>query len=127
MKQKFIGTKTVMAEPMTAEVAIKKGYRVNGNTDGYEVEYEDGYKSWSPADAFNKAYKPAETPLDRLRIERDELAVRLDKLKRTLEEHPYISINQRHLMKFQYGTMIVYHDILDDRIMDLQTLYPYDR
>ncbi len=40
---------------MTAEVAKEKGYRVNNNTGGgYEVTYEDGYKSWCPKDVFEK-------------------------------------------------------------------------
>ena len=37
---KYIGIKFVNAEPMTAEVAEKKGYRVSNNKDdGYEVAY----------------------------------------------------------------------------------------
>lgn len=52
---KYIGIKFVDAAPMTAEVANEKGYRVNNNTgDGYEVIYEDGYKSWCPKDVFEK-------------------------------------------------------------------------
>lgn len=52
---KYIGIKFVDAAPMTAEVANEKGYRVNNNTgDGYEVTYEDGYKSWCPKDVFEK-------------------------------------------------------------------------
>ena len=52
---KYIGIKFVDAVPMTADVAEKKGYRVNGNTgDGYEVTYDDGYKSWCPKDVFEK-------------------------------------------------------------------------
>lgn len=40
---------------MTAEEAEEKGYRVSGNKgDGYEVTYEDGYKSWCPRDVFEK-------------------------------------------------------------------------
>lgn len=53
---KFIGIKFVDAEPMTASVAKEKGYRVeNNNGDGYEVTYEDGYKSWCPKHVFDKA------------------------------------------------------------------------
>ena len=58
--KKYIGTKTVMAEPMTASVAQGKGYRTGvhqGSAEGYEVEYEDGYKSWSPKGVFDKAYR----------------------------------------------------------------------
>lgn len=41
---------------MTASVAKEKGYRVeNNNGDGYEVTYEDGYKSWCPKHVFDKA------------------------------------------------------------------------
>ena len=51
----YIEIKVVDAEPMTAEVAEKKGYRISGNTgDGYEVTYDDGYKSWCPEDVFEK-------------------------------------------------------------------------
>lgn len=52
---KYIGIKFVDAAPMVADVAEKKGYRVSGNKgDGYEVTYEDGYKSWCPKDTFEK-------------------------------------------------------------------------
>ena len=61
----YIGTKEVKAQPMTAEEAIEKGYKVNNHTgDGYEVEYKDGYKSWSPKDVFEGSYKLIETHLD---------------------------------------------------------------
>lgn len=53
---KYIGIKFVDAEPMTASVAKEKGYRMeNNNGDGYEVTYEDGYKSWCPKHVFEKA------------------------------------------------------------------------
>ena len=52
---KYIGIKFVDAAPMTADVAEKKGYRVSDNKgDGYEVTYDDGYKSWCPKDVFEK-------------------------------------------------------------------------
>lgn len=57
---KFIGVKLVDAVVMTAGKAREKGYRVNQNciddAAGYEVTYEGGYKSWSPADVFEKYY-----------------------------------------------------------------------
>lgn len=56
--KKYIGTKEVMAQPMSAEEAVKMGYKVGSNTgNGYEVEYKDGYKSWSPKEVFEEAYK----------------------------------------------------------------------
>lgn len=57
---KFIGIKLIDAVAMTAGQAREKGYRVNQNCldteGGYEVTYEGGYKSWSPADVFEKYY-----------------------------------------------------------------------
>ena len=60
---KFIGVKMVEAVPMTASEALQKDYRVvqNGTiiaptTEGYEVTYPDGYKSWCPKDVFESSY-----------------------------------------------------------------------
>ena len=62
----YIGTKEVKAQPMTSKEAIEKGYKVNNHTgDGYEVEYQDGYKSWSPKEVFEEAYKLADTFKDK--------------------------------------------------------------
>ena len=47
--ERFIGTKIVYAEPV----------EVNGEA-GYRVVYEDGYESWSPAEAFEEAYRRAD-------------------------------------------------------------------
>lgn len=52
---KYIGIKFIDAVPMKADVAEKKGYRVSDNKgDGYEVTYDDDYKSWCPKDTFEK-------------------------------------------------------------------------
>lgn len=42
----YIGTKIINAEP-----AMKSG------VEGYQVVYPDGYISWSPAEAFEGAYR----------------------------------------------------------------------
>lgn len=72
----YIGVKRVSALPMTAREASDKGYRVGQNgsiipptTQGYEVIYEDGYKSWSPKDVFDKAYRCTEGTTFGLAIE----------------------------------------------------------
>lgn len=55
----YAGFKIIKAQPMRAEEALKAGHKTNGREGeepGYEVEYEDGYKSWSPADVFDAAY-----------------------------------------------------------------------
>lgn len=58
---KAIGIKMVDLVPMTAREANDKGYRIGEHsfeTDGYEVTYPDGYKSWSPKEVADTAYFP---------------------------------------------------------------------
>lgn len=59
--KKFIGTKVIMAEPMTmTEAQIVLSREIKPTTveeDGYLVEYKDGYKSWSPKSVFEEAYR----------------------------------------------------------------------
>lgn len=42
----YIGAKIIRAEP-----------QVKNSVAGYKVQYEDGYISWSPAEAFERAYR----------------------------------------------------------------------
>lgn len=87
--KKYIGTKQIEAEPMTMGEAYEKGLlqagRVPNDSEksnaGYHVKYADGYESWSPAEPFEKAYKLADTALDRMLIEGEELTVKLEKLQ----------------------------------------------
>ncbi len=58
--ERYIGTKIIHACPMTREDAEKHLGRNVGGTktgDGYLVEYDTGYQAWSPADAFDAAYR----------------------------------------------------------------------
>jgi hypothetical protein len=61
--KKYIGTKVIMAEPMTMTEAQKVLDReikpATVEEDGYLVEYKDGYKSWSPKSVFDEAYSEA--------------------------------------------------------------------
>lgn len=69
MKQ-YIGAKIVQAWPCY-RVTTKNGNIAYANLgdvvttggkieDGYRVQYEDGYLSWSPKDVFEKAYRPTD-------------------------------------------------------------------
>jgi len=73
--KRYIGVKAVNAKPMTRkEYNDFRGWELpkdeNGDDEGYLVEYVDGgkantpqyegYVSWSPADVFNRAYRPNE-------------------------------------------------------------------
>ena len=61
MKQ-YTGTKMILARPMTR--GAYNEYRCwtipaneNPEDEGYLVQYEDGYVSWSPKEVFEKAYR----------------------------------------------------------------------
>jgi hypothetical protein len=54
----YIGTKVVEAKPMDGKTFTSITGRVMGEGEGYLVRYEDGFKSWSPKDVFEAAYKP---------------------------------------------------------------------
>ncbi len=127
--KKYIGTKEVQATP-----AIRKGGNVYLPTDqiprtfekveeGYKVVYEDGYQSWSPKDVFEKAYKPADTFKDRLMIEQQELAERLDKLCSFVDSPKFDKVvtdkEQRELLLRQRKCMGEYLFVLGKRISSL--------
>ena len=60
--KKYVGTKIITAKLMNLgdynnyrEWTIPLGE--NPNREGYLVEYEDGYQSWSPKEIFESAYR----------------------------------------------------------------------
>lgn len=86
--KKYIGTKQIEAELMTLGDFVQetgknpygKDIEKHKETEqGYHVRYEDGYESWSPKDVFEKAYKVADTFLDRLYIEHSDLIEKFEK------------------------------------------------
>ena len=57
----YLGVKIVDARPLTRDqFEALHGRNVGGDIhgDGYEVEYENGYKAWSPKEIFDAAYRP---------------------------------------------------------------------
>ena len=127
--KKYIGTKQVEAEPMTMGEAYKRNLlqtgRVPNNSEkdnpGFYVRYQDGYESWSPAETFNKAYKLADTPLDRLIIEHQELRDKINKLKEIMcrKEFCDFDYKQRILLNMQLRSMIEYLFIVEERINNM--------
>lgn len=119
--KKYIGTKTVSATPawrVDGKVYPKDGQvpRCMNREDGYKVVYEDGRERWSPKEVFEKAYKVADTYLDRLHIEDEELAERYekcnafvgsDKFRETIrEDYPaFLLYLQREAMGSYLGTL----------------------
>lgn len=124
--KKYIGVKTILAEPMTMGEAYEKNLLKAGrvasefekNTKGYCVEYEDGYQSWSPADVFEKAYKVAETPIDRMHIEHTEESERYQKGADFIKSQTFSKLNYlaRTLLSAQNETQREYLYLLQDRI-----------
>lgn len=64
--ERYIGTKIVLAEPMddtdfvfrVRQLAHTPTIGPDGRgAPGYLVVYEDGYRSWSPAETFERAYR----------------------------------------------------------------------
>lgn len=116
-----------MAEPMTMTEAQKVlGREIRPATaeeDGYLVEYKDGYKSWSPKSVFEEAYKPAETFLDRLAVEQQELTEKVDNLRKFLSvEDAQMKVGSFQFVRMteQLEAMEKYLYILTIRIEDLK-------
>ena len=117
--KKYIGTKQIEAEPMTMGEAYEKNLlqagRVPNESEktkaGYHVKYEGGYESWSPAEPFEKAYKVADTPLDRMSIEENELADRMEKLVLD-DKFKKLDSTTRAMHAVQYSSMSAYLHLL---------------
>ena len=124
--KKYIGIKQIEAEPMTMGEAYEKNLlqagRVPNESEktkaGYHVKYEGGYESWSPAESFEKAYKVADTPLDRMIIEYDELKQKIDKLDVFLDSEKFKTLDEKvkGLLSSQYHIMIAYSIVLSERM-----------
>ena len=120
--KKYIGTKQIEAEPMTMGEAYEKNLLQAGRAPedsekdnaGYHVKYEDGYESWSPAETFEKAYKVADVPLDRMAIEENELADRMEKLNAFIQGDKFKELDgtTRAMLAVQYSSMSAYLHVL---------------
>ena len=59
-EKKYIGTKIVSAIEMSRKEFENTQDRPAPNKEdepGYMVQYEDGYRSWSPKETFDRAYR----------------------------------------------------------------------
>lgn len=132
----YRGTKTVHAYPMTkGEYCAYRKWEVPANEvpgeQGFLIEYTDGgepnderhkgYITWSPADVFERAYRPCDTYIDRLRIEVSELADRATKLSAFIHDSggkvfSKIGPEQQELMRTQLAAMRAYQDAIAKRL-----------
>lgn len=122
----FTGTKTIKACPMSLGEAEKVlGRKIDTSAvenreqeEGYLVEYQDGYRSWSPKAIFEKAYRVSESHIDRMYIEKAEIERRylhgrqfsFSQRFRQLDE------DRRKLLVTQLDTMEKYLYVLSHRI-----------
>lgn len=126
----YIGTKTITATPavridgkvyLPEDAMPKEGKR----EDGYKVKYEDGYESWSPKEVFEKAYRIAETPVDRIKIEVEDIMGRMDKLGAFFASEAFKALKRGAQAKLvaQYQIMGAYFGILASRHTDMEADY----
>lgn len=127
--KKYIGTKQIEAEPMTRgdawgkHLLREKPTIENFDDAGYHVKYKDGYESWSPAEAFEEAYKISDTALDRMKIEDYELFDKMGKLYKFILSDKFECLEpiSRSMLKVQYKMMVNYSQVLNHRISSLQS------
>ena len=143
---KFIGVKMVEAVPMTAFDAAKKGYKTSiygdeVNNPGYEVTYEDGYKSWCSKNVFEKnnviiqglcgkmapgPNKENEPFVQRVIDEYNELNVKYIKLSAFINSDKMSELDKEDQddLVYQANAMVAYISILKKRIGRLLEKYP---
>lgn len=134
----FIGTKIVLAKPMTRqEYNDYRGWKLpeneNGNDAGYLVEYPEGisnhaehrgYISWSPKGQFDMAYSDLgnlqKHPSHEQRVigELSQLDNRLTALQKFSKDDRFLKLpfKIRDLMLEQCRVMTRYLFILEDRV-----------
>lgn len=119
--KKYISTMQVEAEPMTMGEAYEKNLlragRVPNESEktkaGYHVKYDGDHEGWSPAELFEKAYRVADTPLDRI-IEENELSDRLERLYAFICSDTFkeLDCTTRAMLAVQYSSMTAYYHML---------------
>ena len=127
--KKYIGTQQVEAKSMTMGEAYKRNLLQKGkvpndsekDNSGFYVRCQDGCENWLPAETFCKIYKIADTPLEKMIIEHQELRDKINKLKeiRCRKEFCDFDYKQRILLKMQLRSMTEYSLILKERIENM--------
>lgn len=125
--KKYARRAIVSAEPMNEKEAQER-FLTSANTDGHE--WQEGYclmetfpngketRQWMPKVEFEALFKPADTSMDRLRAEREEMKERVGRLEafsRTGTFHRLIQV-KRELLLRQIAVMKEYLYFLNIRI-----------
>lgn len=125
----YIGTKRLNAEPMTKGEAYDRSLlrgeivEAERETHGYHVVYPDGYESWSPKDVFEDVYCVAETPLDCINIEYQDLDNKVGKIAQFKQTETYNNLREvdRACLDVQFNIMQNYLGILGNRAISMKT------
>jgi hypothetical protein len=84
----------------------------------YRVEWAGGETNWFLEDEFEMMFDCVDTWKDRLTNERDELEMKVSKLRDFVNSKTFdhVSDKQKHLLREQFHHMQCYLDILNDRL-----------
>ena len=140
----IIKVSRIQVNPMKATEAKCNGYRIGDNTlqtQGFEVTYEDGYKSWCPCNivtnngipSSDKYFIPAiESNMPeyiyRMYDEFEELKnkfIRLNDFIKT-DEYKQLDLCRQNYIKLQYTFMEGYLSVLSHRIYDEMKLNGFE-
>ena len=132
----IIKVSRIQAKEMFAINAQEAGYRVNdchNHTPGFEVTYEDGYKSWCPcstiahndipsSDKYFIPERESNMPeyINRMHDEFDDLKDKFVKLSDFIKTNEYkqLDLCRQNYLKLQYTFMEGYLSVLSHRIYD---------
>ena len=132
----IIKVSRIQAKEMFAIEATENGYRADGchnHTPGFEVTYEDGYKSWCPCSvlsrngipSYDKYFIPERQSnmpeyINRMHDEFDGLKDKFTKLQDFIKTDEYKRLEpcRQNYLKLQYTFMEGYLSVLSHRIYD---------
>lgn len=128
--KKYIGREKISAEPMTYGEAYRDGI-IPPNVYVEELSEEAGYKivgsdkaeGWLDKEYFEALYKEADTLLERMEIERSELAEKFNKLDNFVadsEDYKALCTTARAMFIAQRNAMGDYGKILNARISQMK-------
>lgn len=128
--EKYVGIIEVMAEPMTFGKAVEKGFVIcvdniqlseeQAHKIGYLVEHNNGFYQWLDKETFDSHYAKVDSAIDKLYVERKQVADRLQKLCMFTSKQNFNElvpdVEERKLLLYQQAHMNEYLSALNQRI-----------
>lgn len=128
--EKYVGIIEVMAEPMTFGKAVEKGFVVcvdnmqlseeQFNQVGYIIEHANSIYQWLDKETFDSHYAKADSAIDKLYVERKQVADSLQKLCMFTSKQNFNElvpdVEERKLILYQQAHMNEYLSALNQRI-----------